>query len=333
MTDDQTHAYETPPPEPAPEPAPESPPPSAPLPAASEPMPAAAPAVAPRGNRTRWIVGLGLAGIVVALTAGALIVLNSGSTSPEALKYIPANSAMVAEVRMDLPGDQMQKLGNFLAHFPGFQDQSTLGDKLDEGISRLVGSASEGELDYRTDLKPWLNGPVFIGVMAPPTGTDDGSAVISATTNGAVDCATVFEGRTPTHETVRGLDLALFADMGVACVVDGRQALLGVDSAVRAALDAKANGNGMDKAAGYVVARKQLQGEQLAAVYIDGKTFASLNPSANPSFPIPGMESLGGRIPDWLIVGLRAEDDSLVVDGVVAPLPAPSGGPSMLPAT
>jgi hypothetical protein len=233
---------------------------------------------------------------------------------------------------MDLPGDQMQKLGNFLAHVPGFQDQSTLGDKLDEGLSRLVSSASENKLDYRTDLKPWLNGPAFIGVIAPPDGSEDGSAVISATTNGAVDCATVFEGQTPTHETVHGLDLALFADAGMACVVDGRQALLGVDSAVRAALDAKANGTGMDKAAGYLAARKQLQGEQLAAVYVDGKTLAGLSPSPDASFPIPGMESLAGRIPDWLIVGLRAEDDSLIVDGVVAPAPLPSGGASMLPA-
>ena len=31
-------------------------------------------------------------------------------TTPEALKYIPGDAAMVVEVRMDLPGDQMQKL-------------------------------------------------------------------------------------------------------------------------------------------------------------------------------------------------------------------------------
>jgi hypothetical protein len=325
MTDDQTRATDTPPPAAAPEAAPE------PAPEAAAPAVATAP-VGSRGNRARWILGLGLAGIVIALTVGAFLVLNSGPTSPEALKYIPADAAMVAEVRMDLPGDQMQKLGNFLAHFPGFQDQSTLGEKIDEGLSQLVGSASENQLDYRTDLKPWLNGPAFIGVMAPPSGTDEGSAVISATTNGAVDCATVFEGQTPTHETVRGLDLAVFADMGMACVVDGRQALLGVDTAVRAALDAKANGSGMDKAAGYVAARRQLQGEQLAAIYVDGKTLASLSPSPDPSFPIPGLDGLAGRIPDWLIVGLRAEDDSLIVDGIAAPLPAASGGPSMLPA-
>jgi hypothetical protein len=335
MTDDQTRAYETSTPEPTTpppgDPGPATPPPSEPAPA-TPPPPAVTQPARSGSNRGRWILGLGLAGLVIALTAGALIVLNSGSATPEALKYIPADSAMVAEVRMDLPGDQMQKLGNFLAHFPGFQDQSTLADKLDEGLSRLVGSASEGGLDYRTELKPWLNGPAFIGVMAPPPGTEDGPAVLSATTNGAVDCTKVIEGQTPTHETVGGLDVAVYADLGVACVVDGRQALLGVESAVRAALEAKANGTGMDKSAGYAAARKQLQGDQLAVVYVDGKTLATFQPSPGPSLPIPGMEALAGRIPDWLIVGLRAEDDALVLDGVVAPLPAPSGGPSLIPA-
>jgi hypothetical protein len=36
-------------------------------------------------------------------------------------------------------------------------------------------------------------------------------------------------------------------------------------------------------------------------------------------------------VPDWTIVGLRAEDDALVVDTVAAPVPDPTGGASQLP--
>jgi Protein of unknown function (DUF3352) len=360
MTDDQTRSYDSPetpatpaPAEPGATPAAETAPgaaetaPAATAPGAAETAPSATASAAPAapaapatnaavaaksGYGLRWAIGLGVAALVVVLTAGAVVLLGSPST-PEALKYIPGDAAIVLEVRMDLPGDQMQKLGNLLAHFPGFQDQSTLMEKIDESLSRLVAAAGEGQLDYRTDLKPWLNGPAFIGVMAPPSGSDDGKVVVSATTNGAVDCATVLKGMTPTHETVRGLDLVLFRDAGVACVVDGRQALLGIEETVRAALDAKANGTGMDKSTAYAGARKQLQGEQLASAYINAKSVAELMPSPDPSMAIPGLQAFAGGVPDWLIMGLRAEDDALVVDTVVGPLPVASGGPSLLPAT
>src|SRR5689334_20022918 len=119
MTDEQTHANET-------APAPES-------------LPAMAPVISPpavastRASRTRWLIALGIVGVIVALTiAGALLL--GGTSAPEALRYVPADAGLVAEIRMDLPGDQLQKVGNLLAHFPGFADQSTLPAKLDEAF-------------------------------------------------------------------------------------------------------------------------------------------------------------------------------------------------------
>jgi hypothetical protein len=104
------------------------------------------------GGPLRWIVGLGVAGVAVAVAIGAYLLL-AGQPTPEALRYIPGDAAMVVEARFELPGDQLQKLGNLLSKFPGFDDQANLSDKLDEGLSRLVGAA-ETDLDYRTDIKP-----------------------------------------------------------------------------------------------------------------------------------------------------------------------------------
>ena len=151
MTDDETRAHETP--------AATTSATAATLP----PMaPVAAPATrAPGPSRARWILALGIVGVVVALTiAGALLL--GGASSPEALRYVPSDAGFVAEVRMDLPGDQLQKVGNLLAHFPGFADQSTLPAKLDEAFGRIVSQASSNKADYVTDIKPWLNGPLFI---------------------------------------------------------------------------------------------------------------------------------------------------------------------------
>ncbi|HSL98184.1 MAG TPA: hypothetical protein VK831_06390, partial [Candidatus Deferrimicrobiaceae bacterium] len=89
-------------------------------------------------SRGRWLIGLGIAGVAIGLALVAALVLG-GRQTPEALRYVPADAVIVAELRLDLPGDQLQKVGNLLAHFPGFADQSTLAGKLDEAGDRLLG--------------------------------------------------------------------------------------------------------------------------------------------------------------------------------------------------
>src|SRR5512140_3174028 len=117
--------------------------------------------------QARWLIGGAVAAGAVVVAIGAALLLSSRPV-PEALKYVPGNAAIVAELRLDLPGDQLQRVGNLLAHFPGFKDQSTLGSKLDETLDRLVKAASNGTSDYTTKLKPWLAGPTFVGVLPNP---------------------------------------------------------------------------------------------------------------------------------------------------------------------
>jgi hypothetical protein len=240
----------------------------------------------------------------------------------------------VAELRMDMPGDQMQNLGNLLAHFPGFADQSTLTDKVDEAVSQFVDMVAGTEADYRTDLKPWLNGALFVGVSAPSGSLEaEGSdqSVVSATTNGAVSCATTFEGQTVTHESYRGLDLVLSADGSMACVLDGRQALVGNVAMVRKALDAKADGSGMDKRAEYASARTALGGDRLVTLYVNGVALQPLMPTASDMAGMPALPGLTPTLPAWMMAGVRAEADALVFDVVTAPIPAANAGPSLLP--
>jgi hypothetical protein len=345
MTDDQTRAYDagtpgaeagTPPGAATPNaPVPDAATPDAATPPPPPPVAAAAPN--PRGpSRARWVIALGVVGVVIALTIAGALLLGTAS-APEALKYVPADAGFVAEVRMDLPGDQLQKVGNLLAHFPGFADQSTLSAKLDEAFGRVVTEASDGQADFVADIKPWLNGPLFLSGSVDTTGAVAAGRhfVASATVNGGVDCAKAFEGRTLTHEQYKGLDIASDAAAGMACAVDGRFALLGDPASVKAAVDAKAAGNGMDKSAEYLAARRQLTGDQLATVYVNGSRLKALAPSPDPSLGIPGLgglSGLGGEIPAWVIVGARAEDNAVVVDAIAAPVAAPSSSASLLPA-
>lgn len=342
MTDDQTRPYDTPvPDEPPATPATDTPTAEMPTTATHEadaaPGAAGAPAPPARSgpSRKRLLAGLGIAGVILALTAGVLLFLG-GPTTPEVLKYVPADSAVVGELRMDLPGDQMEKLGRLLSHFPGFADQSTLPAKIDEALGRLVSSASGGDADYAADIKPWLNGPLFAATAGDVASADTPrSFLIAATTNGGVSCATTFEGRPVTTETHRGVELTIAqpGDLTLGgqrtCAVDGRFALLGDYGSVKRALDTKADGNGLNTSGAYLAARKALAGEQLATIWLSSDAILAGAPA--PPIGIPGLGGLGGRAPDWFMFGARAEDDALVLEMVTAPLPAASGGPSLLP--
>ena len=259
MTDDLTRPIETPPPS-----EPFAPAEPATMPAGAEPVTTAG---TPGPNRVRWAVGLGVAGLAVVVAIGAFIVLGS-RPMPEALKYIPADAAVVVEVRMDLPGDQLQKLGNLLGHFPGFADQSTLPAKIDESLSRLVQQGGSTEMDYVRDIKPWLSGPTFIAIRLPSSAgsgaTSKEQGVVSATTTGTVTCDTPFKGQSVTKETYRGLELSIGSGGEAACVIDGRQALIGDVASVHDALDAKASGTGMDRSADYGTARDELKVDQMS---------------------------------------------------------------------
>ncbi len=354
MTDDQTRIDQPPAPPPVDPPSAEPPPAATPT-VQPPPLAGAAPSTAggpptpppvspaatssQEPSRARWIIALGVVGVVVVLTIAGALLLGSAST-PEALKYVPADAGFVAEVRMDLPGDQMQKVGNLLAHFPGFADQSTLSAKLDEAFGRVVTEASDGKASFISDIKPWLNGPLFLSGSVEEMSGDatDSTArrfLAAATVNGGVDCGNVFRGKTVGHEAYKGFDIVSESGGIMTCALDGRFALLGDAASVKAALDAKAGGTGMDKSAGYLAARRELTGDQLATVYVDGSKLKALAPSPDPSLGITslgGLGALGGEIPAWLIVGAHAEDDAVIVDTVAAPVPAPSTGASLLPA-
>jgi hypothetical protein len=343
MTDDLTRPTETPPPAPPAISTPDDiaiPPADAPPPAGTEPVVATG---SPGSNRVRWAIGIGVAALAVVIAIGAFILLGS-RPAPEALKYIPADAALVAEIRMDLPGDQLQKLGTLLAHFPGFADQSTLPDKIDESLSRLLQQESPVGLDYRTDIKPWLSGPAFVAVWVPAGAsasdmTEPPRFLVSATTTGTVSCAAPFKDQTVNHENYRGLDL--FLGPGTeACVTDGRQALIGDVASIKAGLDAHGDGSGVDRSDAYRAARAALQGDQLAAIYVSGRSYSAFfggvaGSSLGAESGMSDLLSLAGSIPEWAISGVRAEDDALVVDSVTsappAPTPGATAGPSLLP--
>jgi hypothetical protein len=281
--------------------------------------------VAAGASKARWFVALGVVAVAIAVVIGALTFFGKPS-SPEAFGYIPGDAAVVMELRMDLPGDQLQNAGNLLAHFPGFQDQSTLPTKIDEALKRLLQNAGSS-VDYDKIVKPLVTNPMVLSVH-----TFDGLAttdeaqdvVLVATINGAFDCTTASSGASLTSEQYNGTQIWLSASSKSACAVDGRFLLIGDEPGVKSALDTHKAASGIDKSARYQAARAQLGLDRLATLYVDGASLAKALPTTNPN---PAVD-LAAVLPEWVMAGLRAESDALVLDMITAPPVNPAALPS-----
>jgi len=293
---------------------------------------AALPAAEATAARRRWIVAAVVTAIVlgVAVLAASLL---AGRNSPEALGYVPANAILVAEIRPELPGDQRARLGDLLAHFPGFKDQSNLDQKIDETLDLLLDRASGGEVDYLSHLKPWLDGPAYVALLGVPSADSSPPILVVLTTDGSVGCADLVSGETTT-ETYQGHELTSAMDPGQvpACTVDGLFGIIGDAASVRAALDAKREGDGATTTERFRAAQSALAEDRLASLVVDVEAIVEGIRNVDPAMGSAlGVLSTAAQ-PDWLAVSLRAEGDGLVVTAVAPEGPTPDDAPTPGPA-
>ena len=285
-------------------------------------------------HRARWAIGLRRRGTRHRRRSiAARSSLLGSQPTPEALTYIPADAALVVELRPDLPGDQIQKLGNLLAHFPGFADQSTLTDQDRRGASRSSSAGpAAASVDYRTDIKPWLSGPAFVGAPAD-VGRHRRRArcrlhgVASLTTNGTVDVRRDLRGPDGhARDVPRPASSSSARRRRRPASSTARQALLGDPASVRRPRSTpRPTAPASTRAPRYQAARDVAQGDQLATIYLSGAGYLAMleaMAALTPGMPDDAAAS-PAAFPEWMIAGVRAEDDALVLDVVVAPPAAP----------
>ena len=288
------------------------------------------------GGRGRWLVG---GGIAIAAVAGLVlaVTLLAARPLPEALKYAPAGSALLVELRPELPGDQRQHLGNFLAHFPGFKDQSLLQDKIDEALARIVNESTAGQVDYTSQVKPLLAGPMEIalsgaGLSDMMSDRGGGRFLVVATTESGTTCDDIFKATT-IADAHRSIEIRTVDDsLSLSCAVHGRFVLVGDAASIRGGLDARLDGKGMDTNATYRSALTTLDGDQLASLYIDGSAIADM---VTDVMRLTGQTFDSDFFAPWTIAGVRVLDDAIVIDSHAPPVPRnlPSGAPTFAPAS
>jgi len=296
-------------------------------------------AMADRAGRTRMFVAAGLIALVVGATALITLSLTAAAPQSTVLGYVPADSTMYGEVRLDLPGDQRQKLGQFLSKFPGFADQATLETKLDEVLDRLTSESSGDKQLYTRDIKPWFEGQLAfsVGPIPDTTSTTDPTAVakkfralLLVSIKDAAKAKTWLEsamneaGVTGSTEAYAGTDLTVFSDPKLPDVqagfatVDGKVAIVGDITSLKAAIDTKGT-SGLAKTAGFAAADAALTGDDVGFMFIDVKALmtASMRMQATFSSAPPMSDELLALLPEWMAARLRVENDALVMDSVM----------------
>jgi hypothetical protein len=286
---------------------------------------------APGGNY-RWVIAGGVVALVVALTALAFTLLTGQAPRAAVLGYVPSDSIMYGEARLDLPGDQRTAVGQFLSKFPGFADQSIMESKIDETLDRIVGGATEGEANFTTDFKPWFGGQLAFSLGALP---DPSSATTEAIPEDArflallsvkdealarawLDAMLAEGGNPVTHETYNGADLSLTGTgdqtPGAAAILGGKVLVLGDPASVRASVDTGGSSQ-FGANADVDAAFDAVSGDHVGFVYIALRPLVEWSMQTGvDAFGVGGGEFVSGLVPDWGAFALRVEGDGLVME-------------------
>jgi hypothetical protein len=124
-----------------------------------------------------------LATALVVVTGAGLAMLATGSrtTAAQGPTFLPPETMVYMETRLDLPGDQRENLIAFMGKFPGFADPAAFDLKVNDTLDRLTRESTQGEYSYAADIKPWFDGEVAIGITdvpeLPGVSGDDGAEV------------------------------------------------------------------------------------------------------------------------------------------------------------
>jgi hypothetical protein len=283
----------------------------------------------PRTGAARWGIALGVVAVAIGVAAAAAFMLTGQAAPSLLLGYAPAGSVVYTEVRLDLPGDQRLKVGEFLSKFPGFDDQSTLEAKITDVLDRLVREPTGGSHDYSSDIKPWFAGELGMAIGALPAATGDASdgrflAMASVSDQAAAtawfkDIAKDEDGST---ETYAGTELTTYpGPFSTAFAIGGGKVLLVGDvTSVKAALDSGGKST-FSTSENVAKARAAIKGDHLGFMYMDVQAYLDWFKGFSESMGGAGMgsfdESMQAYMPKWLAGALRAEGDGLAFDAVM----------------
>jgi hypothetical protein len=283
-----------------------------------------------RSSGIRWAIALGGIAIVVGITL-AILALASGSrpTPSIAVGYMPNDTVQYGEYRLDLPGDQRQKLAAYLSKLPGFADQAAIQPKLNEVFDRIVAAASNNSQTFTTDIQPWFGGQIGVGsgpidmtavqgapTMTPMMGGLGNQLFVVTITDPAKAKAWVekIAGSSATASDYGGA--SLYTSGSYAAAVTDKVLIGGSEKAVKAAIDTKGQGT-LASNSTFKAAFASVSKDYVGFSFVDYRS--AVTSVVNLAAPSAGLQrsmddALLGFVPAWLASYVRFEDDAIVAE-------------------
>lgn len=211
-----------------------------------------------------------LLGLIAASYLAGYLFLFSGS-SDRAAGLAPGNSAAYVTVYLQPSAGQQMNLGELIGRLPGFADEASIDQKIDEVAQNLL---TDTGIDYRTDLKPWLGEQVSAAVwFTGGTPAAQQAALIfdakdAGAAQSALDRFMERGGGTVTEESYR--ELAVHAGPTAAwAIVDEAVVLAATPDEVHAVIDTSISGGDLASRADFRAAMDALPADHLAAAFLD----------------------------------------------------------------
>lgn len=274
-----------------------------------------------RGQRLRWLV----AGLASLLVIGAIVIVfvlanppAQGAVSPLA-RYAPADTVTYVEARLDLPGDQRDRLVSFMSHFPGFTDTANFERKISDTLDQAMAGTGLG-LSWSGDIDPWFGGQLvyFSSDVDDAIGeTQAGVVALSVKDRTERDAflSRMTAGFSPSDH--RGTTI-LTGTLG-----DERLSLASADDALLISARLADLHTALDVAAGerdaltglprFDAAMATLRGDRLMAMYLDGEAMFDALGQVRDGLPLDIEEQLG-QVPGTMVGQLRAESEHMLFE-------------------
>ena len=256
---------------------------------------------------------IGLTG--AAFLAGYLLLFSASTDRAAALA--PANSAFYVNVYLQPSTGQQMNLAGLIGRLPGFADDASLDEKVDQVVQNLLGSTG---LDYRADVKPWLGDQVAIAGW--PVGNDvaDAQMVVIAevrdrpAAEAAVARLTGDAGQELTSETYKGVELQVGATASYAFV--GEMLAIGPSAAsLQPVVDVDGGAESLADRDVFRTTMASLESDHLAAAFVD---LAAIAEASGMAEQLSGVSTAGAVLVAGT-EGLRLSGSAPFAEGDATP--------------
>lgn len=239
-----------------------------------------------------------------AAVVGAYLFLFSAGTD-RAARLAPADTAVYVNVYLQPSAGQQMNLAELIGRFPGFADDATLDDKVDQVVQNLLAGAG---IDYRSELKPWLGNQVALAARAAIDEREAAPVVIAEVKDreaaeASVGQIAVGDGGTFSARSYEGIELRVSDSMAYAFVDE--MLVIGQDpAAIERVIDVSRGADALSDRADFRATMDSIPTDHLAAAFVDLSAIAEATEAESQL----GAVSTAGAV-------LVAEPDGLVLSG------------------